>query len=158
MDKIKTTKINIIDRVIIAGMPLLLGLITGIVLQYILGKSSFFVSVREGLELVGTVIDIWGILLGFVITAVSILLTIGENSFINALVATNHMQSIIFSYVMSSFYLFISIIIALVLLIIKTWNMNIFVVFISINVCIVVAMGLSIYFLFAIVLQMNRKE
>ena len=110
------------------------------------------------MELVGTVIDIWGILLGFVITAVSILLTIGENSFINALVATNHMQSIIFSYVMSSFYLFISIIIALVLLIIKTWNMNIFVVFISINVCIVVAMGLSIYFLFAIVLQMNRKE
>ena len=97
MERIKTTKANIADRVIISCVPLALGIVAEISTSYFIKKYNFVIKVEEGLELIKTIIDIWGILLGFVITAVSILLTVGENSYINALVEANHMKSIIFS-------------------------------------------------------------
>ena len=157
MERIKTTKANIADRVIISCVPLALGIVAEISTSYFIKKYNFVIKVEEGLELIKTIIDIWGILLGFVITAVSILLTVGENSYINALVEANHMKFIIFSYVMSSVYLLVSIIFSLILLVVKIWNRKIFTVFIGINVCILISIIFCIYFLFAIVLQMGKE-
>lgn len=156
MERIKTTRANITDRLIISCAPLILGIFTATVVDYFVRKSNYTITVEEGMDLIKTIIDIWGILLGFVITAVSILLTIGENSYINALVETNHMKSILFSYVISSVYLLLSIIFSLVLLIVRIWNTKIFNIFIGLNVCILISIIFCIYFLFAIVLRMDK--
>ena len=155
MSKIKTTKINVIDRIIIIFVPIFLGIIIGLIVDYLLKNINYRMMATDGLDLVKTVIDVWGILLGFVITAVSILLTIGENSFISTLVETNHMKSIILSYVVSSIYLLIAIIFSMILLVLKVWNRKIFIIFLGINICIMISIGICIYFLFTIALKIH---
>lgn len=153
MDKVKITKANIIDRIIITFLPLILGVIGAVIVKKLF---SLDISVSEGLELVKTVFDVWGILLGFVITAISILLTVGENSFINLLITTNHMQNIIYSYVTASLFLFIAIVFALVLLFTQMWSKYVLNVFLAFNIIILVSIAICVYFLFAIVLSMNK--
>ncbi len=149
------TKANIIDRLIIIFLPIILGVVGTIVIKCLCGKY-ILIEPEDGLELVKTVFDVWGILLGFIFTAVSILLTIGENSFVNILLETNHMQNIIFSYVISGLLLLISIVFALVLMFVKIWNTFVLHVFIGINISIIVSIAICVLFLFKIILNMNK--
>lgn len=156
MKRLEMTKTNVIDRIIIAMAPLLTGMITIAILIYVTQKNSIVIDSEAGIELIKSIIDIWGVLLGFIITAVSILLTLGENSFINTLIETNHMQSIIFSYVMASIYLFLSLVVAIIVLFVNLWNKTVMIAFISMNVVIAFSMALCIYFLFAVVMKMQQ--
>lgn len=155
MKRRERTKANIIDRLIIIFLPIILGVVGTIVIKCLYGKY-ILIEAEDGLELVKTVFDVWGILLGFIFTAVSILLTIGENSFVNILLETNHMQNIIFSYVISGLLLLISIVFALVLMFVKIWNTFVLYVFIGINIAIIVSIAICVFFLFKIILNMNK--
>lgn len=154
MKTIKTTTTNIIDRVLVFSVPLVIGLIGTFAIDKFIPGFEF--SKDQGLEIVKSIFDVWGILLGFVITAVSILLTANKSELIENLIATNHMQSIIFSYLTSSAYLFVAIVYALILLIFQIWGKILSVVFIGLNVVIIVSVGMSIIFLFRIMLNMNK--
>ena len=151
MKRRERTKANIIDRLIIIFLPIILGVVGTIVIKWLYGKY-ILIEAEDGLELVKTVFDVWGILLGFIFTAVSILLTIGEN----ILLETNHMQNIIFSYVISGLLLLISIVFALVLMFVKIWNTFVLYVFIGINIAIIVSIAICVCFLFKIILNMNK--
>lgn len=154
MNTIKITTINVIDRIVIFSVPLMIGLIgTMTLISFI---PTFAITKEEGLEIVKSIFDVWGILLGFVITAVSILLTANKSELIENLIATNHMQSIIFSYITSSTYLFIAIIYALILIIFQIWGKIVSYIFIGLNIVIVVSVGMSIVFLFRIMHNMNK--
>lgn len=155
MKRRERTKANIIDRLIIIFLPIILGVVGTIVIKCLYGKY-ILIEAEDGLELVKTVFDVWGILLGFIFTAVSILLTIGENSFVNILLETNHMQNIIFSYVISGLLLLISIVFALVLMFVKIWNTFVLYVFIGINIAIIVSIAICVCVLFKIILNMNK--
>lgn len=148
------TKTNERDRKIILILPILVGILAGIVIRIFFGKY-ININPQDGFDLVKTVFDVWGILLGFIFTAVSILLTIGENSFINMLVETNHMQNIIFSYITSGVLLLIAIIFSLVLMFIKMWNTCILYIFIGINITIVVSISICVFFLVKIISNMG---
>ena len=154
MKKIKTTTTNIVDRIIILFLPMIIG-VGGVVLLHLL-LPGFSISDDVGLEIVKSIFDVWGILLGFVITAVSILLTANRNELVETLIATNHMQSIIFSYITASAYLLIAIVYALVLLIFQMWTKNLCNIFIALNIVIIFSVGISIYFLFVIIFKMNK--
>lgn len=154
MKTIKITTTNVIDRIVIFSVPLIIGLIGIVTLINFI--PTFAITKEEGLEIVKSIFDVWGILLGFVITAVSILLTANKSELIENLIATNHMQSIIFSYLTSSVYLFFAIVYALILLIFQIWGKILSVVFIGFNIVIVVSVGMSIIFLFRIMLNMNK--
>lgn len=155
MKQREKTKANIIDRFIILLLPVILGILVGIIIKVIFGKS-ISICPEDGFDLVKTVFDVWGILLGFIFTAVSILLTIGENSFVNVLLETNHMQNIIFSYVISGVLLLIAIVFALVLMFVKVWNYTILYIFVGTNVTIIVSIAICVFFLVKIILNMNN--
>lgn len=155
MARQKITRANICDRIIITLIPLLLGIIGSCIFKGVFKRN---IDANAGLELVKTVFDVWGVLLGFVITAVSILLTVGENSFIRLLIDANHMQNIIYSYVVASFHLFLAIVFALILLFTKIWCQFIFYIFMGMNITIVFAIAISLYFLFAIALSMHESK
>lgn len=155
MERREKTKANILDRIIITLLPIILGIVGGIGIKLVFGKHINIIP-EDGLDLVKTVFDVWGILLGFIFTAVSILLTIGENSFVNALVETNHMQNIIYSYVMAGLLLLVAIVFALVLMFVKIWNCTILYVFIGTNIAIIVSIAICVFFLFGIILNMNN--
>lgn len=142
------------NRLLVSVGPLIIGLIGICAVEKLL--PGFKISKDQGLEIVKSIFDVWGILLGFVITAVSILLTANKSELIENLIATNHMQSIIFSYLASSVYLFIAIVYALMLMIFQLWGNVLSVVFIGLNFAIVVSVGMSIIFLFKIMINMNK--
>lgn len=154
MRTIKTTTTNVVDRVLVISVPLVIGLIGIYTIKKLM--PGFVITKNQGAEIVKSVFDVWGILLGFVITAVSILLTANKSEFIENLIATNHMKSIIFSYLTSSVYLFVAIVYALILLIFQIWGKIWSIVFIGLNIVIVVSVGMSIIFLFRIMLNMNK--
>lgn len=154
MKILKITTTNIIDRIVICCVPLFAGVIGSLALAKLI--PGFTISKEDGLEIVKSIFDVWGILLGFVITAVSILLTANKSEFIENLIATNHMQSIIFSYIASSAYLFVAIVYALILMIFRIWGKILSDIFVGLNIVIVVSVGMSIVFLFKIMHNMNK--
>lgn len=156
MGKMEKTKANKCDCFIIIFFPVLLGIVAGIGSNLYLKKIEYVVMLEAGMELLGSMIDVWGILLGFIIAAVSVLMTIGENSYIKNLVETNHMSNIILSYVVASTILFISLVYMIILLIIKKWTLVLFAIFFGVNVSIVISVGICVYLLFGIAISMNR--
>lgn len=155
MNQRKKTKVNICDRIIILILPILLGVVGSIAIKKVWGEG-INITVKDGMELVKTIFDVWGILLGFIFTAVSILLTIGENSFINILVETNHMQNIIFSYITAGVLLLGAIVFALILLFAKVWNNLIVYIFVGVNIAIITSIAICVVFLMKIILNMNN--
>lgn len=158
MKRVEITKVNRKDRLIITFMPLVLGMISGIIVFCTIKKTGYVIDVEDGMDMIDCIIDVWGILLGFIITAASVLMTVGENSYINALVETNHMSNIILSYAMSSIYLFVSLVFVILLFIIKVWSRWAFSFFVGANVCIGFSVAICVYFLFSIALAMNRRN
>lgn len=156
MGKIERTKVNKLDCFAIVCVPIIVGIFTCIVSDYFIDRTGYIIACDYGMELLKTIIEVWGILLGFIITAISILMTIGENNFIKNLVESNHMANIILSYVMASVFLLIAIVFVIVLLILHIWTQKILVLFIGANVCICISIGICVYFLFGIALNMNR--
>ena len=155
MKRREKTKANIFDRIIITLLPIILGIIGGISIKLVFGKHINIIP-EDGIDLVKTVFDVWGILLGFIFTAVSILLTIGENSCVPALIETNHMQNIVYSYVMAGLLLLAAIVFALILMFVKIWNCAILYVFIGTNIAIISSIAICVFFLFRIILNMNN--
>ena len=57
-------------------------------------------------ENIKTLLGIWGTLLGFIVTALSIILAIGNNTFLELLNASGHTKTIMWSYALTSLILF----------------------------------------------------
>lgn len=111
-----------------------------------------------GHDLMETMTGVLGTMLGFVITAISILLTLGNNKFIELLIVSGHMQNIILSYVMASVWLLAALVYSISILFVQGWGKSIFVIFVGLNIAVAVSMIICIYFLFMIVLQMHRYK
>lgn len=143
------------DRIIIAVLPIGISIAAYFIVRYICKKIGFEISSVDGIEDYKIMLSIWGTLLGFLITAVSILLTIGEGKFLNMLKSTGHYQTILFSYVICCVHLLLVVVLAIVCVFIKIWNMNLFAVLCAAVIDTVFRVGFCLLFLFVIVLKAN---
>lgn len=145
------------DRIIIAVLPIGISIAAYFIVRYICKKIGFEISSVDGIEDYKIMLSIWGTLLGFLITAVSILLTIGEGKFLNMLKSTGHYQTILFSYVICCVHLLLVVVLAIVCVFIKKWNMNLFAVLCAAVIDTVFRVGFCLLFLFVIVLKANDR-
>ncbi len=145
------------DRIIIAVLPIGISIAAYFIVRYICKKIGFEISSVDGIEDYKIMLSIWGTLLGFLITAVSILLTIGEGKFLNMLKSTGHYQTILFSYVICCVHLLLVVVLAIVCVFIKIWNMNLFAVLCAAVIDTVFRVGFCLLFLFVIVLKANDR-
>lgn len=145
------------DRIIISVLPIGISIAAYFIVRYICKKIGFEISSVDGIEDYKIMLSIWGTLLGFLITAVSILLTIGEGKFLNMLKSTGHYQTILFSYVICCVHLLLVVVLAIVCVFIKKWNMNLFAVLCAAVIDTVFRVGFCLLFLFVIVLKANDR-
>ena len=145
------------DRIIIAVLPIGISIAAYFIVRYICKKIGFEISSVDGIEDYKIMLSIWGTLLGFLITAVSILLTIGDGKFLNMLKSTGHYQTILFSYVICCVHLLLVVVLAIVCVFIKIWNMNLFAVLCAAVIATVFRVGFCLLFLFVIVLKANDR-
>lgn len=94
------------DRIIIFLCPIIAAIISYFVFKGLFGKYNIIISSTDGLDDCKLMLDIWGTLLGFLITAVSLFLTIGDGKYMNTLKSSGHFTTVLYSYVICCIHLF----------------------------------------------------
>ena len=107
----KSKFIRIRDKLFISLTPIVIALIS---VSMLIPKNK--IGVEEGIDNCKMMLDIWGVMLGFVITALSILLTIHENRYVKMLIDKKHYSTVLFSYAFCCTYLFIAVIVSIILI------------------------------------------
>ena len=157
MDNSKETRAIKRDKKIIFLLPIITGIITFWSVSYFLSKNStFIISVADGIDDFKTLLGIWGTLLGFMIAAVAIIITLGNDKFVDLLKDTGHYNTILFSYGLCCVHLFFAVIFALVCILFRIWKMNVFVILCAVSVDIVVIVAICLFFLLGIIGKMNK--
>lgn len=153
----KLTKAIKFDRLFICTAPIIFSLILFVVVKGIVGKeNAFLITEAEGIENFKMLLGMWGTLLGFLITSISILLTLGDGKLINMLKQTGHYKTILITYVCCSLHLFIAVLIALICILLKWWNINIFALMCALCADTMMILAVCLYFLFVLVLRANE--
>lgn len=106
----------------------ILDILIFIVLKYLRVDIANYLNEDNLNSLFSSLIGTWGSLLGFVITGLSILLTIKENEFIKALKESGHYISICYVYLDASIWLGIATIFSIIALLFNGVNMPIIII------------------------------
>ena len=158
MKRLTETKANKKDKCIIIFLPIIIGLISSVVIKYLSDKGIFIIDEKDGMNLIESMVNIWGILFGFVITAISIFLTVGENSLFNLLVTINYMSNIILSYILAGIDLLLIIGFSIFVMITSIWNSILTSIYIGMIVLNLAAFLLCFYFLVLILLSQIKSS
>lgn len=157
MTNSKETKAIKTDKKVIFLFPIISGILTFLIVSYILSNNpAFIVSVEEGMDDFKTVLSIWGTLLGFMIAAIAIIITLGNDIFVKLLKDTGHYNTILYSYGLCCIHLFLAVILALVCIFFRIWEMNVFIILCAVSVDIMVIVAICLYFLLGITNKMNK--
>lgn len=101
-------------------------------------------------------LDIWGTLLGFLITAVSLFLTIGDGKYMNTLKSSGHFATVLYSYIICCIHLFVAVVFALIIVFLKVWNMTVFILLCATVIDTLIIVAICLFFLFFIVINTNK--
>lgn len=143
----KCSRIHTIDKIIIILIPIIVSIISVKLIP--VNK----IETKEGLENCKMMLDTWGVMLGFVITALSILLTVHENRYVKMLIDTGHFSTVLFSYMCCCIYLFISVVISIILIYSKYWNDSIYMLFKGLIVVTICSLGITLFFMVRIIFK-----
>ena len=147
----KSKFIRIRDKLFISLTPIVIALIS---VSMLIPKNK--IGVEEGIDNCKMMLDIWGVMLGFVITALSILLTIHENRYVKMLIDKKHYSTVLFSYAFCCTYLFIAVIVSIILIYGKIWNNCIYILFKILIVTTITSLGIALFFMFKIIFKGNN--
>ena len=147
----KSKFIRIRDKLFISLTPIVIALVS---VSMLIPKNK--IGVEEGIDNCKMMLDIWGVMLGFVITALSILLTIHENRYVKMLIDTKHYSTVLFSYAFCCTYLFIAVIVSIILIYGKIWNNCIYILFKILIVTTITSLGIALFLMFKIIFKGNN--
>lgn len=108
--RMKTETKHFIRRSLIAIVPIVIGVLGGIGGNWIAQKYDVQIDKDAFLEAEKMMVSVWGTLLGFIITAVSILMAFTGSRLTEEIKKTGHYKTILFCYVYTCFVLLICII------------------------------------------------
>lgn len=144
-----------VDRVSILLLPVLLAFVFFFIIKKLSVECAFFIDANDGIEDIKTILSIWGTLLGFLITAVSILLTLGNGKFLDMLKVTGHYKTILLSYVTCCLHLLIAIGFAIICIFGRIWSMQVFSIMCAMALDTLIMVAVCLFFLFALVVRVN---
>lgn len=85
-------------------------------------KCNYNLNEFDGIDVSNTLLGLWGTLLGFIITATSILVTMDGKEYIHAFKGSKHYSTVVLTYGFASFDLFAATIFGIIVICINTWN------------------------------------
>ena len=86
-------------RKLIFVIPLLIGVIIGIVRVHFLSKGQ--IDISRMIDVVTTILSLWGTSLGFIITAESILVAFDGSYLTKEIKASEHFKTVIYTYTLT---------------------------------------------------------
>lgn len=109
----------------------------------------------DGVAAAGTMLGIWGAMLGFMITALSIIMTLGDGEFIKNLRATMHFKTIMIIMILTCVILFCATVFGAVVVCLGLWSKLCFKLLLYFLFGTGIAIILSMIYLFFIILNSN---
>ena len=96
---------NKMDKIVIFGISFILPVLICIALGYLFNYNLYDVSNFEGIEVSKTLLGTWATLLGFIVTAESILITMGGKEYIEAFKESRHYKTVLLTYFLQVLFL-----------------------------------------------------
>ena len=143
------------DRRFINLFPIIAALVCFAVIFCLINAANL-PEKSVGLAICNTLISVWATCLGFMITAVSILLTLNGSKYIEMLKETGHYKTILLSFVGCCFHILAALGIMIVLSILQSWSKLIFAILCATTLDILNVMGICLVFLLTIILKVNE--
>lgn len=142
------------DRIIINVVPTIIAIILfGIILHEI--KDEQLPKATVGLSISSMMIGVWATCLGFMITAVSILLALNGSNYIEMLKKTGHYKTILISFMSCCIHLLVALIIEIVITFLHKWSICTFAIVCASTMDVLIIIGLCLYFLWVIIVRIN---
>lgn len=145
-----------IERCISILLPLFIFAIVFLNLGNRKNSISMNANLYDGIETVKIVIGIWATLLGFSITAESILISVRGGELTNLMFSSGHIKTMLFSFMITNIILFLCLVIFIPVILKGAWNFEIYRLFvcsISISFC---SLGISLLYFFMILSTVNN--
>lgn len=144
-------KKNKIDLFIIFALSLLLPLLICILLNWRLSHILYDINTFNGLEISKTLLGTWATLLGFIVTAESILITMNGKEYIQAFKNSDHYKTVLLTYFSTSVVLLIATIFSVAILCLNIWNALLFYILIYLIISSFLFLFFCVLFLFLMV-------
>lgn len=145
-----------VDRILITICPLIISVLSYFLIDFLCKKYLFVINSTDGIDHYKTMLSIWGTLLGFLITAVSILLTPSDGKYITMLKTTGHYQTILLTYVICCIHLLSAVVLSIICVFFKIWNMKLFAVLCAISIDTMLMVAICLFFLFTLIIKINN--
>ena len=143
------------DRIGINIIPIVIAIVT-----FAIVRSNHVFSQNicsdAGISLCSTMMGVWATCLGFLITAVSILLALNNGTYIEMLRKTGHFQTILISFVSCCVHTLVALAIVIIITFMQVWSHLIFAILCASTVDVMIMMGICLYFLLVIVIKVNE--
>ncbi|MFR6346423.1 MAG: hypothetical protein ACLUN9_06550 [Enterocloster aldenensis] len=147
-----------IDVTIILVSTLILPIAISHVILLRLDAIGYLIECKIWVEIVKTLLGIWGTLLGFIVTALSIILAIGNSPFLELLNKSGHMKTIMFSYAITSLILFGATSFGILVMCFNTFNRILLKIVIFLIFSTMLSLIISLFFLFSIIFNSKVPE
>ena len=150
-----TTKQKI-ERFLSLTIPLL---ISGIVFYWLGQKRidlNLDISIMDGIDTIKIVLGIWATLLGFSVTAESILIAVKGGALTNLMITSGHLKTMLFSFMTTNIFLFVCLIAFIPIVLNKTWNFDIYRMFICSLFCSFSSLGISLFYFFIMLSTLDK--
>lgn len=138
-DKISITIISFI-------LPVIICFILKLYIKYDINKFN-------GIEVTKTLLGTWVTLLGFIITATSILITMGGKEYIQAFKESKHYSTVLLTYCFASFSLLTATIFSIIVVCLNIWNEFLFYCLIYLIISTLSLLFFSVFFLFFMIFK-----
>lgn len=146
-------KQSVIDKIVITVVSIIIPSIVVIILDYFLQSKGYDYSSFDGKEIAKTLVGVWATLLGFMITSVSILVTLGGNEYVLAFRKSQHYHTVMYTNTITSILMLAATVFCIVIMCLNIWNRVCFNIFIFLLISTFVSLILSVYFLFFLVFK-----
>lgn len=146
-------KRSVVDKVFVSLFIIIVpAVIVFFMIRYLNGLKYDYCTF-QGVEITKTLLGVWSTLLGFMITAVSILLSIGGNEYIKAFRKTDHYHTVMYTQVITCLLLFIATVFSTIIVCLSIWNWVCLSFFSYLVFSTFIALAFSVFFLFFMVFK-----
>ena len=142
------------DRVFINVFPLIIAIVLFSVIL-VLVKENKLINVDKGMSICNTMVGVWTTCLGFMITAVSVLLALNSSDYIEMLKKTGHYKTILICFVSCCLHILVILSIMVAITITQIWTVLIFAIICATTIDALLIIGICLWFLLTIVIKIN---
>jgi len=152
----KNKKSHLFRRIRLFSSSIIVGGLVSYMIFNVMRNNGFVINVENMIDVSKVMIGVWGTLLGFIITAESILVAFSNGTITSEFKKTGHYMTVIFQYTQTSIKLLFYIFIFIAVIVMNVFNMKIMFLFIFFSLMTFIDVLIS-FVILIIMLKMANK-